>query len=136
MRTDKDTEGLGRSRCFDSEWPVHRIAGKLMHLCNHDESMPVTKISESACRNLDYKCQMRRSNSSQSFFRLTTMLSNLATPYATVVSLASFFLVFGICRIIFAFVYDKLTSPLRHVPGPPSPSFIYGNMKQHSESVS
>jgi hypothetical protein len=67
------------------------------------------------------------------------MFSNFAAPYATTtqlaVSLASFLLVYGIYKI-FAFVYDELTSPLRHVPGPPSPSFIYGSFKQLSESVS
>ena len=120
--------GLGRSRCF--EWPVHGLGLLLFKLCN--ESM--TNISETACRNWVYKCKMRRSNSSQSFFRLITMSSYTSTSQV-VVPFAGFLLVFGICRI-FAFAYDKLTSPLRHVPGPPSPSFIYGNMKQLSESVS
>ena len=69
------------------------------------------------------------------------MFSNFAAPYATftitqlVVSLASVTLIYGIYKI-FAFVYDELTSPLRYVPGPPSPSFIYGSFKQLSESVS
>ena len=67
------------------------------------------------------------------------MFSNLAAPYDTttqlVVSLTSFLLVYGIYKI-FAFVYDELTSPLRHVPGPPNPSFVYGSFKQLSESVS
>ena len=67
------------------------------------------------------------------------MFSNFGAPYATttqlVVLLASFLLVYGIYKI-FAFVYDELTSPLRHVPGPPNPSFIYGSFKQLSESVS
>jgi hypothetical protein len=66
------------------------------------------------------------------------MFSNLAA-YGTitqlVVSLASLLLVYGIYKI-FTFVYDELTSPLRHVPGPPNPSFIYGSSKQLSESVS
>ena len=74
-----------------------------------------------------------------SLFRPSTMFSNFAAPYPIttqlVVSLASIFLVFGIYKIL-AFVYDELTSPLRHVPGPPNPSFIYGNFKQLSESVS
>ena len=74
----------------------------------------------------------------QSPFRLT-MFSNFAGSYPTttqlVVSLASFPLVYGIYKI-FVFVYDKLTSPIRHVPGPPSSSFIYGSFKQLSESVS
>ena len=67
------------------------------------------------------------------------MFSNFAFPFAStsqlVISLASFPLVYGIYKI-FVFVYDELTSPLRHVPGPPSPSFIYGSLKQLSESVS
>jgi hypothetical protein len=69
------------------------------------------------------------------------MFSNtsIAGPYTTTtqlaVSLASFLSVYGIYKI-FAFVYDELTSPLRHVPGPPSPSFIYGSVKQLAESVS
>ena len=67
------------------------------------------------------------------------MFSNLVVPYDTttrlVASLASLILVYGIYKI-FAFVYDELTSPLRHVPGPPNPSFIYGSFKQLSESVS
>ena len=67
------------------------------------------------------------------------MISNSVAPYATtthlVVSLASFLLVYGIYKI-FAFIYGELTSPLRDVPGPPNPSFIYGNFKQLSESVS
>ena len=68
------------------------------------------------------------------------MLSNFAPPYATttqlvIASLASFLLVYGIYKI-FAFVYDELTSPIRHVPGPPNPSLIYGSFKELSESVS
>jgi hypothetical protein len=66
------------------------------------------------------------------------MFSNIP-PYNTttqlVVSLTSILLVYGIYKI-FAFVYDELTSPLRHVPGPPNPSLIYGNFKQLTESVS
>ena len=67
------------------------------------------------------------------------MFSNFADPYTTTaqlaVSLASIFLVYGIYKA-FTFLYDELTSPLRHVPGPPSPSLIYGSFKQLSESVS
>ena len=67
------------------------------------------------------------------------MFFNFASPYASitqlVASLASILLVFGIYKI-FAFVYNELTSPIRHVPGPPSPSLIYGCLKQLSESVS
>ena len=72
-------------------------------------------------------------------FPLTTMFSNPAAPYDTttqlVVSLASILLVYGIYKI-FAFVYDELTSPLRHIPGPSNPSFMYGSFKELSESVS
>jgi hypothetical protein len=65
------------------------------------------------------------------------MFSNLVVPTTTqlVASLASLILVYGIYKI-YAFVYDELTSPLRHVPGPPNPSFIYGSFKQLIESVS
>ena len=67
------------------------------------------------------------------------MLSDFAAPYVTttqlVASMASIPLAYGIYKI-FAFVYDELTSPIRHVPGPPNPSFIYGSFKQLSESVS
>ena len=66
------------------------------------------------------------------------MFFNLAAPYVTTtqlpLSLASILLVYGIYKIS-AFVYDELTSPLRHVPGPPNPSFLYGNFKQLSELV-
>ena len=67
------------------------------------------------------------------------MIFNLAAPYVTTtqlpLSLASILLIYGIYKIS-AFVYDELTSPLRHVPGPPNPSFLYGNFKQLSELVS
>ena len=64
---------------------------------------------------------------------------SFTAPYVTttqlLVSLASIILVYGIYKIS-AFVYDELTSPLRHIPGPPNASFLYGNFKQLSESVS
>ena len=69
------------------------------------------------------------------------MFSNFAAHATTssttqlVVSLASILLVYGIYKI-FASVYGMLVSPLRHVPGPPNASFLYGNFKQLSESVS
>ena len=69
------------------------------------------------------------------FVSLTMFSSPYASTTQLVVSLASFLLVYGIYKI-FSFVYDKLTSPLRHVPGPPSPSFIHGNVRQLSEPVS
>ena len=62
-----------------------------------------------------------------------------AVPYVTttqfIVALPSFILVYGIYKIL-AFAYDELTSPYRDIPGPPNPSFLYGNFKQLSESVS
>ena len=36
------------------------------------------------------------------------------------------FLIFKIAK----FLYGEWSSPLRDLPGPPNPSFIYGNMKQ------
>src|SRR5882757_8867832 len=69
----------------------------------------------------------------------TTMFSDLAGSYSSTTQLAltfaGIFLVFGIYRI-FTFIYNELTSPLRDIPGPSNPSFIYGNFKQLSESVS
>ena len=62
-----------------------------------------------------------------------------AVPYLTatqfIVALASLILAYGIYKIL-AFVNDELTSPFRHIPGPPNSSFLYGNFKELSESVS
>ena len=127
------------SLLITADWgglPVRRVYG-LPHLRN--DSM--TRIS--ACRsNWVYKRQMKTSNATQSLlFLLITMFSNFAsaTPYATTtqlaVSFASLVLVYGLYKLL-AFVFNELTSPLRYVPGPPSASFIYGNFKQLSESVS
>ena len=67
------------------------------------------------------------------------MFSSIARPNITTtqiaVSLASSLLTYGIYKI-FTFIFDELTSPSRHVPGPPSPSFIHGSFKQLFESVS
>ena len=67
------------------------------------------------------------------------MFPSAVPYYATItqfiVALASFTLVYGIYKIL-DFVYDELTSPLRHVPGPPNPSLLYGSFKQLSDSVS
>ena len=67
------------------------------------------------------------------------MFSTFAASYGSTaqlaVSLAGLFLVYGFYKIA-TFIYDELTSPLRHVPGPPSPSFIYGSFKELAESVS
>ena len=69
----------------------------------------------------------------------TIMMFPSAFPYVTttqfIVALAGFIVIYGIYKIL-AFVYDELTSPFRHVPGPPNASFLYGNFKQLSESVS
>ena len=65
------------------------------------------------------------------------LFQNIAGSYATtplITSLAGIFLVYAICKIS-TFIYDEVTSPLRHVPGPPSPGFIYGNFKQLADSV-
>ena len=67
------------------------------------------------------------------------MFSDFAGSYTTttqlVVSVAGVLVIYGIFKIS-SLIYNELTSPLRHLPGPPSPSFIYGSFKQLSESVS
>ena len=82
---------------------------------------------------------MKTSNAAQNLSSQLMMSSDFASPFATtiqlVVSLATVPLVYGIYKR-FAFIYEELTSPLRHIPGPPNPSFIYGSFKQLSESVS
>ncbi|KAF8816769.1 cytochrome P450 [Phlegmacium glaucopus] len=73
----------------------------------------------------------------QSFSRaippVTTILSNLAGPYVTTaqlaISLAGILLSYGIYKIS-TFIHDEVTSPSRDIPGPPSPSFLYGNFKE------
>ena len=70
------------------------------------------------------------------YLEATTMFFDASAPTTQImVSLASILLVFGIYKIS-TFVYDEITSPLRRVPGPPSPSFIYGNFKELAASVS
>ena len=67
---------------------------------------------------------------------MTTYLTDfdIATaPFVT--SLAGILLVFGVYKIS-TFIYDEVTSPVRNVPGPPSPGFLYGNLQELSESVS
>ncbi|KAF8802410.1 cytochrome P450 [Phlegmacium glaucopus] len=68
---------------------------------------------------------------------MTTMLSNLAASYVTtaqpVASLGVILLVYAIYKIS-TFIYDEMTSPSRDIPGPLSPSFLYGNFKELSES--
>ena len=67
------------------------------------------------------------------------MLSHLAgTDFTTaqlVVSLADIALIYGIYKIS-AFIRDEVTSPIRDIPGPPNPSFLYGNFKELLVSVS
>ena len=136
MSNDWDTVELPTGVDALESWQIHPVytnccafALRKWHASRH--SMPQQGL---------YKCQwMTRSNKFEVPSRLITMFSNFPSPFSSttqlVVSLASFLLVYGIYKI-FAFLYDELTSPLRHVPGPPSPSFIYGSMKQLSESVS
>ncbi|KAF8809591.1 cytochrome P450 [Phlegmacium glaucopus] len=69
---------------------------------------------------------------------MTTMLSNLVAPYHVttpqlVASLGVILLVYAIYKIS-TFIYDEMTSPSRDIPGPLSPSFLYGNFKELSES--
>ena len=72
---------------------------------------------------------------------MTAMFSYLiqvGTGFTTaqlVVSLAAIFLIYAIYRIS-AFVHDEITSPIRDVPGPPNPSFLYGNFKELLVTVS
>ena len=69
----------------------------------------------------------------------TRMLSYLVwtgfTIAQIVVSLAGIVLIYGIYKIS-AFIHDELTSPMRDVPGPPNPSFLYGHFKELMVSVS
>lgn len=69
---------------------------------------------------------------------MTTNLTSFdvtAAPFVT--SLAGILLVFGVYNLkISTFIYDEVTSPVRDVPGPPSPSFLYINLKELSEAVS
>jgi hypothetical protein len=50
-------------------------------------------------------------------------------------SLAATAVVYGVYRVA-QFIYAELTSPLRDLPGPKSPSLLYGNFKEIFESVS
>ncbi|KAF8953061.1 cytochrome P450 [Flammula alnicola] len=49
--------------------------------------------------------------------------------YELSVSLLAILGIYGLYKIA-KFLYDQWTSPLRVLPGPASPSFIYGNMKE------
>ncbi|KAJ3535832.1 hypothetical protein NMY22_g6302 [Coprinellus aureogranulatus] len=44
-------------------------------------------------------------------------------------SLAATFGAYGAYRLL-SFFYSNLTSPIRHLPGPPSPSFVWGNLQE------
>ena len=73
------------------------------------------------------------------FLPLTAMLSHHVesgfTNAQLVVCLAVIGLIYGLYKIC-AFIYDEVTSPIRNVPGPPNPNFLYGNYKELSVSVS
>ena len=66
------------------------------------------------------------------------MFQNIAGSYVTtpqlITSLAGILLAYAIYKIS-TFIHYEVTSPLRHVPGPPSSGFIYGNFKQLADSV-
>lgn len=53
----------------------------------------------------------------------------MSTILQLLVSLSATLGAYGVYRLV-AFYYDQWTSPLQLLPGPPSPSFIYGNMKE------
>ena len=57
------------------------------------------------------------------------------TTAQLVVSLAGIVLIYVIYKIS-AFIHDEVTSPIRDVPGPPNPSFLYGNFKELTVTVS
>ena len=62
----------------------------------------------------------------------------VGAPFTTsqlVISLTSIGLIYGIYKIS-AFIQDKITSPINDVPGPPNPSFFYGNFGELLVSVS
>ena len=73
------------------------------------------------------------------FLSITAMLSHhFETGFTTgqlVVSLAGIGFIYGLYKI-FAFIHDEATSPIRDIPGPPNPSFLYGNFKELSVTVS
>ena len=90
---------------------------------------------------IGHKCDIN------AYSKLANVLSNrtkmfqnfLAGSHATttsqlIASLAGILLVYAIYKLS-TFIYDEVTSPLRHVPGPPSPGFIYGNFKKLADSV-
>ena len=70
---------------------------------------------------------------------ITTMSSHLVeatfTTAQLVISLTGIGLIYGIYKLS-AFIHDQLTSPIHDIPGPPNPSFLYGNFQELSVSVS
>ena len=95
---------------------------------NSEDRAPVNVIKGKAARTFQ-----------ESFLPITAMLSHHVesgfTTAQLVVSLAGIGLIYGLYKI-FAFIYDEVTSPMRNVPGPPNSSFLYGNFKELSTSVS
>ena len=51
------------------------------------------------------------------------------------ISLTGIGLIYGIYKIS-AFIHYQLTSPIHDIPGPPNPSFFYGNFEELLVSVS
>lgn len=61
-------------------------------------------------------------------------LSQATTAAQLVASLLATLGAFGVYKLVAAFI-NNTTSPLRRLPGPPSPSFIWGNLKDIWEAV-
>ena len=62
----------------------------------------------------------------------------VGAPFTTaqlVISLTGIGLIYGIYKIS-AFIQYQITSPIHNVPGPPNPSFLYGNFEELLVSVS
>ena len=57
------------------------------------------------------------------------------TTAQLVVSLGGIALIYGIYKIS-TFIHDEVTSSIRDIPGPPNPSFLYGNFEELLVSVS
>ena len=57
------------------------------------------------------------------------------TTARLVISLTGIALIYGIYKIS-AFIRYQLSSPMNDVPGPPNPSFLYGNFEELLVSVS
>lgn len=50
-------------------------------------------------------------------------------------SLAATLAAYGLYQVV-KFIYGELSSPLRDLPGPKSPSLLYGNFREIYEAVS